>query len=177
MSKIEIDVCIYGQLLFQNVMADSKEFIPPHWESIREEAKPLVEKLLALNEKMSDGGYEIIGLVKKTKSGKKKKTLSAREKADLARKHDLEVKASHLKEGFWVWLVNDYDCPTEDVWGDSAEEVYEVTKKGVYIDRGRAGIYMIDLDEKVFLKHAEWTDEMDEDEYWVKRYEELEEGN
>lgn len=175
MSKEEIDVSIWGQMLFHIVTTE--DCIPPHWESIREEAKPLVEKLLALNEKMSDGGYKIIGLVKKTKSGKKKKTISSHEKADLARIHDLEIEASKLEEKDWVWLVNDYDCPTEDVWGDTAEEVYEVTKKGVYIDRGRAGIYLIDKKDKVFKKPNNWTDEMDQEEYWVKRYEELEEGN
>jgi hypothetical protein len=110
---------------------NGKGVLPAHWESIKDEAKPLVEQLLALNEKM--GTYEIVGL----KSGKKK--LSKHERIDQAQEKLWGCTAASLKEGDYFWL-NESGHDIEMYVGEQDPvKVDEITKKGVYFELPHCG--------------------------------------
>jgi hypothetical protein len=158
-------------------MMVGEKHLPDHWESIKAEAEPLVRKLLDLNAKMSNGGYEVHGY-----SDKGEKVLSAHEKIRAAQRRFL-IPASELQEGdgFW-WLFDNYDH--EMYVYDEPLVVEDVTKKGIYYEASHLGgrhIGRIDPTEKVlkapdcFKNFDEQNDrkqlEFTSNEYWLKLYE------
>jgi len=169
---MEVSVGDYGRMMFEMMVGEKN--LPDHWESIKTEAEPLVRKLLDLNAKMSNGGYEVHGY-----SDKGEKVLSAKEKIEAAQRRFL-IPASELQEGDSFWLFDNYDHEMY-VGQDEPLLVEDVTKKGVYYEASHLGgrhTERIDLTEKVLkapdcfkeddeLKQQEFTS----DEYWLKLYE------
>lgn len=164
---MEISIGDYGRHLFEQ-MTNKKNGLS-HWDSIRAEAKPLVEKLLELNQKMEGGGYQIIGI--KDKSGKKVLSQAARiKKAQM----QWECEAGTLKEGDRIWLHDNYDHEMYIGQNDPVE-VMDITKKGIYLEMNGFNceyVQQISVDEKVLKAPADFLDKEDEytsDEYWLEQ--------
>ena len=172
---MEVSVGDYGRMMFEMMVGE--KHLPDHWESIKAEAEPLVRKLLALNAKMSSGGYEIHGY-----SDKGKTVLSVQEKVEAAQRRFL-IPASELQEGDSFWLFDNQEHEMY-VGQDDPFIVEDVTKKGIYYEASHLGgrhTERIDPDEKV-LKAPDCFKNFDEnndrkqreftsDEYWLKLYE------
>jgi len=143
--KTEVTIGTFGRLVFEAMTANDE--VGEHWQSIAEEARPLVERLLMLNDKMEGGGYSIVG---HKINGKKVKPKLQRIRE--AKKHDLLVPAGELEEGDRFWLFENYDHGEMHIGVDDPLVVDEKTKKGVYFDMSHCGGHhteKIDLDEKV----------------------------
>lgn len=168
---MEVSVGDYGRMMFEMML--TKGNLPDHWQSIKEEAEPLVRKLLDLNARMSNGGYEVHGYL-----AKGKKVLSSQEKIKTAQSRFV-IPASELQEGDRFWLFDNYHHEMY-IGQDEPLLVDEVTKKGVfYYTTGRiVTARRIDANEKV-IKAPDCFKEDDElkqqefqsDEYWLKLYE------
>jgi hypothetical protein len=200
---MEVSVGDYGRMMFEMMVAEKYSDLPEHWQSIKKEAEPLVRKLLALNNKMSNGGYKIHGYVEK-KGKKKVKVLSDHEKINIAQAQ-LAVDAGTLQEGDYFWLYKHYDHEMY-IGQDDPLSVTEVTKKAVYFEMSHCGGHhteSIALNDKVLkapdfykeydetcsrlhngtITHEEFNrlqkehyakeDEFTSDAYWLKKYEEL----
>ncbi len=134
---MEITIGTYGRMIFQLALNENKK-LPKHWESVIDEARPLVLQLLALNDKISvDGGksklYEIIGLPEK--DGKPK--LSTQEKIKLAQEKNLLTTASTLVIGDLFWLCDhDYEM---SIGGNDPVEVSDVSANGIYFEMPYCG--------------------------------------
>ena len=158
---MEITVGEYGRTIFE--MMTSKTTLPNHWKSIESEAKPLVEQLIALNEKVKI--YEIINLEVK---GKRK--LTRRERIEKAQTELWSVKASSLKEGDLIWFDGENNM---QIGQDNPVSVYEVTKKNIYVEVPVMGgeIYQpIDPNTFVLKAPEDWEtyEEMYlSDQYWL----------
>jgi hypothetical protein len=129
---MEISIGDFGRMIFESSCAD-KHNIPAHWADVYDEAKPLVEKLLALNEKI---GYAIIGL-KNKKTGKKQ--LSKHDRIEQAQQKLWGRTGKDLKEGDYFW-TNDGALDYEMYIGQNDPvKVDEVTKKGIYFEQSHCG--------------------------------------
>jgi hypothetical protein len=170
---MEVSVGDYGRMIFEMMVAE--KHLPDHWQSIKAEAEPLVRKLLALNAKMSNGGYEIHG-----HNDKGKKVLSAHEKIKAAQSRCL-VPARDLREGDRFWLFDDYNDTFND---DHPFVVEDVTKRGIYYEARHLGgrhTERIDSTEMIlkapdcFKNDDEHNDrkqrEFRSDKYWLNLYE------
>lgn len=172
----EVNLRDFGGMMFQ-MMQGKKKDCPTHWASIYDEAKPLVEQLLKLNDKMVvDGkknGYTIIG---RKKNGKPVR--SKREIIDLAVHHFWKVKVSELKEGDQLWLLNDSDFEMYP-FQDNPLTVDDVNEKKRYVltdhPYERNGIFQIGFDDEVLKAPADYdtNKEYHKDEYWLARAKEL----
>lgn len=143
---MEVSIGDYGRMIFEIVHGEKFNQMPEHWQAIAKEAKPLIDQLLALNDKMPNGGYRIVG--RKVK-GKKQK--SKRERILEAQKRLWEVEASTLKEGDLVWLHANYDHEMH-VGQEEPVLVEDITAKGVYVEMPHCGgrhTERIDPTEKV----------------------------
>lgn len=172
--KMEMKIGEYAKHLFEIMVGDDRYFGgrgPEHWESIRAEAEPLVKQLIALNDKMSNGGYSIVGYKKEGK-----KVLSKSERIREAQKQLWEVEANTLKVGDYVF----YDEGEETSYVDDAVgpwKVDDVSIKGVYIDVQHCGGWhtaKITKDEKVIKAPDDWDDNgMYTDEWWLEQADKL----
>ena len=131
--EMEIDVGNYGRMVFELVLSNKCQTYPKHWESIIDKAKPLVEKLLALNDEMKVDGrenkYTIIGQVGE------KYFMSESEKIETAMQKTLEVSIEQLKEGDFVFNTFSPSCSLiEAVYDNKLGHVVEITKKGIYLE-------------------------------------------
>lgn len=124
----EISVEDYGAALF-GVMNEKYKDMPDHWKAIAKEAKPLVEQLIALNDKMPKP-YLIKGL--RNKSGKR--LLTPRERIRETQKVLWKVKASTLKEGDRVWLLPSYSDYDMEIGAADPVLVVDISKKCVYVE-------------------------------------------
>ena len=170
MPNMEITVGDYGRMMFE-AMTSKKSDIK-HWDSIRDEAKSLVNQLLALNEKMEGGGYKIIGTV----NGKK--NLSDYERIELAQQKMWTVKAKTLKDGDYIWC-GDGDGSMMTPGTDGPAKVVEVTKKNVYVEIRGCNfefITQIGLDEEVIKAPKDFFDKEEQyesDEWWLEQADRL----
>ena len=164
---MEISIGDYGRMLFETTVGGG--VLPEHWESIKAEAEPLVRQLIALNQKMTNGGYAIHGYYEG-----EKRVLSNYQKIKQAQNRCL-VLASSLQENdkFWIFDHPDFEM---DV-ADDPLTVFEVTKKGVYfkVKRG-SSTDVIDPKTKVLSLPNGVTEQFQEmfqsDDYWKLLYEE-----
>ncbi len=172
-NNIEINVSDYGKMMFEFAVGIREQYLPKHWASIRKEAEPLVRQLLALNEKMDGGGYEIYGYVKE--DGKKK--LSVHDRAYLAWVKSWEVSAKTLKEGDYVWLHDDGDYPMESLDCQPIEvQIIKGNKIIVEHPENNDSIYQISKSDKVLKAPKDWDERQEEyesQEYWLKKADEL----
>lgn len=100
---MEVSIGDFGRMIFEMMTEDKRmpnfeKHIPDHWASIADEAKPLVEQLLALNEKMPNGGYDIVG---------HNQTMTQMERIEKAQIKLLGIPAKEVKPGEGVWKIND----------------------------------------------------------------------
>jgi hypothetical protein len=167
---MEITIGDYGCMIFEMMTGQSRlRNMPEHWASIAKEATPLVEQLLALNQKMKsrEGGYSIVGY--KDKTGKVVR--SEHERISMAQKKSWCATAGELKEGDLFW-VNDGRSDIEMYIGqDDPVQVDEITKKGVYFEMQHCGgehTEKIGLDTKVLKAPADFEEK--EDLYTSKKY-------
>jgi hypothetical protein len=122
---MEVSVGDYGRMMFEIVHSKKYGDMPDHWKSIAKEAKPLVDQLLALNDKMKGGGYKIVG----RKIGKKK-VLSDSQRIKKAQDKLWLTTADKLEEGDHFWLADHYDHEMY-IGQDEPLVVDEKTKNGV----------------------------------------------
>lgn len=153
---MEISIGSYGKMMFE-MMIGKKKDLPKHWASIAAEAKPLVLQLLALNEKMTDGGkpsgYEVVGAP--GKDGKPK--LSKHKRIKLAQEKDLLTTVGTLKVGDQFWLHDHYDHEMH-IGEQDPVTVDDITAKGIYFEMQHCGGHhteRIGPDQKV-LKAPDW---------------------
>lgn len=169
---MEVSIGEYGRMMFE-MMNEGRSNLPPHWESIRDEAKPLVAKLIALNDKMNSGGYEIIGL---KKNGKK--VLSKTQRIAAAQRRLWEEKATGLKEGDKIWLLDDSDHEMY-IGQDEPVPVIDISRKGIYLEMPGCNdeyIHSICKEEKILKAPRDFNEKQDlyeSDEYWLKQADEL----
>lgn len=160
---MEISVGEYGRMMFE--MMTGNYVLPQHWNSIKDEAKPLVYKLLALNNKMfsADGNYQIIGF--KDESGKQ--VLSNSKRIEKAQNTWL-CRGKALCEGDLVWLTDsDYDMY---IGQNEPATVIDITKRGIYLDMDRT-IICIRENEEVLRAPLDWGKNRilyESDEYWLQ---------
>jgi hypothetical protein len=166
--SMEISIGDYGRMMFE-IMNGKYKDMPEHWQSISKEAEPLVKQLLALNAKMTNGGYEIIGV--KDEKGKKK--LSKFERIQKAQK-EWEVSASTLKEGDQIWLLSAYSDHEMYIGQDDPVTVQDVTKKGVYVEMQGCNYEFTEcvrLTDKVLKAPADFDNREElytSDEFWLE---------
>lgn len=168
LQHFEVTVGEYGKMIFEACTGNWSD-VPDHWKSILSEAKPLVEQLIALNDKMLvEGvpcGYIIVGKIDS------KTVLSNFERIELAMKKTMEVSSSDLKEGDDVLEIEDISI-TEAI--ENPSKVLEITKKGVYIECRMWGDFVINLHSlnETFYKCLEEYKNQD-DNYWLQKANEL----
>lgn len=177
---MEVSVGDYGRMMFEMMVGQNSFNGIEHWSSIKSEAEPLVRKLLALNNKMSNGGYTIHGYL--AESEKQQKVLSKWEKIEAAQKRVL-VPTSTLQEGdkFWLFYADEYEM---FVHRDDPATVEDVTKKAVYYEIRGHHNGRLNLDDQIikapdcFKKDDEDSiqqqEEFKSDAYWLKVYESIE---
>lgn len=159
---MEVSIGDFGRMMFE-MMQDKYKDMPKHWASIAKEAKPLVQQLLDLNEKMvgedgKPGGYSIIGAVDK-KTGKKK--MSDSERITKAQRDVLLAEARTLKVGDHFWLVDHSDHEMY-IGQNEPLKADDITKKGIYYEMQHLGGYhteRLSPDDKV-LKAPAWYGDM-----------------
>jgi hypothetical protein len=172
MDKMEVKIGDYGRMMFE-MMEEGKlsGHLPPHWESIREKAQPLVKQLIALNDEMVGGGYVIVG-----RKVKGKKVLSKAERIKRAQKKLWEVEASTLEVGDRVFYDEGEEASFVDD-GCGPWEVEDVSTKGIYIDVQHCGGWhtaRIGRDEKVIKAPKDWYEnETYTDEWWLEQADKL----
>jgi hypothetical protein len=167
--KIELQIEEYGRVLFR-AMTEGDEHASSFWSNIRAEAKPLVEQLIALNDKLEGGGYELVGMVSK---GKVKLTRLQRIKE--AQKKLWGVAARKVKEGDYVWLCENYDLEMY-VGEDDPLPVDTVKKDYIIVDRHRDGMERVAGDEIVLLAPVDFDEneaKYGTDEYWLEQADKL----
>jgi hypothetical protein len=170
--KMEIGVEFYGQMIFSNAFIQEGYARPEHWESIMEEARPHIDALLALNEKMTDGGYEITGIP--DKSGKRK--LDKYKRMEIAQNKAWLVTADKLVEGDLIWLTR---LEPEMHIGEHEPCHIEISNKGVSIitdSWGEEVLLRLGQKEEVLRApkdYAEREDYYTSDEYWLEKAKEL----
>lgn len=122
---MQLSIGDYGKFLFELMLGPKKD-LSKHWQSIADEARPLVQKLLELNQKMSTGGYELYGYLKDGKMVDPNwiRIFNAQAKT-------WQVPANSLKEGDLIWIPNEYS----QFEFDSPLEVAEITKKSILLVR------------------------------------------
>ena len=169
MADFEVTLGQYGRMIFEIMAGKPDDHMPEHWKSIEAEARPLVLQLLAINNKMSNGGYNIHG---QYVNGKK--VLSKQERIGRAMWHDWNTPAPNLKMGDRLWVSHgdiemdpfgEEPAPVEYIKGEGNERV-------VGIDRGRDGVYKLGPCDKVLKAPSDYDDREDEyqsDDYWLKR--------
>jgi hypothetical protein len=173
---MEISVGNFGKYMFESMTTDGK--LSEHWESIAKEARPLVMKLIALNDKMvKDGkpsGYEIYGYKPTPKS---KKKLSKTKRISLAQEC-WKVRADALNEGDKFWTTGCSDIEMY-VTQDDPVSIMDITKTKVYFEMSHCGgshTECIELSEMV-LKAPDDFDEKkaiyQSEEFWLKKADEL----
>ena len=161
---MEVSLGDYCRMMFEVYVGDRLQ-IAEHWKSVEEEARPLVEKLLALHEKL---GYVVVGM---KKDGKK-----VRRSWEIARDAKIKlwgVKAKTLKIGNEAILLDD-DRSCEE----STVLVVDKSKKAVYVEiKGCGERYTGDVDlDNIVLKCPDDFDdnvEYEKESYWLAKAEEL----
>jgi len=168
--KTEITIQQYGQMLFGNAYAPCS--FPEHWASIMDEALPYVHALVALNDKMANGGYEITGIP--GKNGKTK--LDTYERIKLARKKSWMVRVKDLVEGDLIWLTR---SEPEMYIGEQEPCPIEFLKNGVSViidNWGQEVLLRLKKDEEVFRAPKDFAEKEDyytSNEYWLEKADEL----
>jgi len=151
--KTEVTIGAFGRMMFEVMLNEKPQQMADHWKSIAAEAKPLVEQLLVLNDKMQGGGYYITG---RKVNGKKQKPKHQRIRE--AQERTWGCFAGDLKEGDLIW-VNDGDEYDMYVGQDDPLVVTEVTGKGVYVEVPHMGgehTSRINKGDKVIKAPDEW---------------------
>jgi hypothetical protein len=160
---MEISIGDYGRMMFEEMTSAKSGCL--HWDSIRDEAKPLVHKLLELNNKMKNAPYQIVGI---KENGKK--VLSKAKRIEKAQVQMWGYKACVLKEGDYVWL-NDNNDHEMYIRQDDPVKVIDITKKGIYLAMHDI-IERINIDENILLAPADFhgkEESYTSDEYWLKQ--------
>lgn len=170
--KMEVGVEYYGQMMFSNAFIQKGYVLPEHWASIMDEARPHINALLALNEKMSGGGYEITGIP--DKNGKPK--LDKYKRIEIAQEKAWMVTADKLVEGDLIWLTR---LEPEMHIGEHEPCPIELSNKGVSIitdSWGEEVLLRLDKKEEVLLAPKDFDEREDyytSDEYWLEKADEL----
>ncbi len=181
--RMEVSVGDYGRMIFEMTIGDGyagrRDDLPVHWASIFDKAEPLVRQLLALNEEMvgeTGKGYKITGYIKE--GGKKVRP--DHERIQMAQEALWKVKASTLKEGDLIWLL---DSDHEMYIGENPPvSVQDVSKKCVYVEMQGCNYeytVQVDLGDDVLNAPDDWDGEGWEqsqkygDDYWLAKADEL----
>lgn len=176
--NMEISVSDYGRMMFELMVGDSPYPMPPHWESIKEKATPLVQALIRLNEEMDNGGYKIHGYLKEGKP-----ILSTYQAIRLAQNQAWGCKASELKKGDYVWLVDNDEYEMYVGQSDPGHVDYVDHEKGlivVSVDRLTLKLWANELVLKApedfgdyHPVHRPHTPDYESDDYWLQKAKEL----
>lgn len=167
---MEVTIGTYGRMMFEIITGNKKD-LPPHWDAIYDEAKPLVEELIKLNNKM---GYRITGY--RDSSGKKRRTNN--ERIRLAQKELWGAKIGDLKEPNEVWLYDNSDHEMH-VGEQYPAPIEYVKDKYVAIEmQGQGETYILKVDKNQIVLKAP-DDYYDKEmlytsrDYWLKKADEL----
>jgi hypothetical protein len=160
----------YGRMVFEIFLGDRSRHLttPDHWESIRKEAEPLVRKLLALNSKMTNGGYHLYDYHDET--GKLIRLPSQR--IELAMIYDLQIPAQSLKVGDKIWAMGDYIDITPDCHPATVKYIEGEGDAWVAgVDTFNGVLQKVTIYDKILLMPEGWNG-IDET-YWLKRADEI----
>lgn len=167
---MEIKIGDYGRMIFEMILGEKN--LPDHWKSIHQEAKPLVLQLLSLNEKMENGGYNIVGYQDET--GNKK--LSEKERLKLTEKELFGVFADQLNKGDYVWLFED---PEFEMYVGEHDPIYVdyVAENFVLLDHpyDRYSSYKISKKTMVLKAPKDWMQNQSfySNEWWLEQADKL----
>ena len=170
---MEISLGQYGKMIFEMCLGTNEASMSDHWKSMIALARPHVQALVDLNEK--NVGYTITNISKKGR-----KVLPRRERIKRAMERMMEVDACTLREGDRIFLHKDYDMPHENILnGDTPIKVEIVHGNRIIVEHPqgrRAGVYEIDLGEKVLKVPENWDEDSDcqSEEYWLAKADEFE---
>ena len=168
---MEITVEDYGKILFQVLATDFCRTIPDHWKSIQDKATPLIEKLIALNDEMINGGYQIVG--QKNKNGKK--VLSKFEKISRAQELLWGTQINHLKVNDLIWTIDDE--PEMYINQDNPGVVLSKDEKHYFIEiQERIFKFSVDDTNLFLVAPKDWEEKEDlytSEEYWLEKAIEL----
>jgi hypothetical protein len=170
--KMEVSVENYGGMMFSNAFTPEGYYLPDHWASIMDEARPHINALIALNDKMINGGYEIVGIP--DKKGKPK--LSNSQRISLAKQKFWRISASDLVENDLVWLTR---FEPEMYIGEHDPCQIEFLKNGVGVITdvwGEEVIIRLEKNEEVLRAPKDFSEKQDyytSDEYWLEKADEL----
>lgn len=164
----EVSVGDFGRMIFEQAYPQFPGYaLSPHWASIMQDAKPHIDALLALNEKMAGGGYDIHGIIKDGKVVRKR--YDRIYDAQLA---VLQVQPDQLKKGDYVWLLDEEF--EHYPWQNDPVEVKQVGEM-LIVEHPfeRHGIHQ--PGGKILKAPDDWEDneEYTTDEYWLKKADEL----
>lgn len=153
---MEIKLGDYARMIFESVM-EPQRYSQNHWNSIREEATPLVKQLIALNDKMTDP-YKIIGT--------EKHKLSETERIAEAVRREWECNANEIAIGDQIWIphqdINVYDEPAE---------VTDISSKMIYVMYGYQ-LLSFPTNIKV-IKHRGEDHPLDDRVFWLQKADQL----
>lgn len=168
---MEITVEDYGKILFRVLATDFCRTIPDHWKSIQDKATPLIEKLIALNDEMINGGYQIVG---HKKNGKK--VLSEYEKIEEAQRLLWGTQIKFLKVNDLVWTTNRNE-PEMYIYQDEPGVVLSKDDKYFFIEiQERIFKFSVDDTDLFLVAPKDWKEKENlyvSKNYWLEKALEL----